>query len=204
MGPDKVTTMPLTSFVRYLGKLVARNYGTLALCLVCVGLLSLHMQQRRAIERLSEPAPAGITPDSFALGIPAKDLKGNSVLLDFAKGRASAVYVMSPFCDWCERNYENIIALAGSQKRYHFIGVATAGTIVEVQQHLAKYPLPFTTYLVDREETVDRLSLRATPTLLITNGDGRIDRFWVGALSGNRKKSVEEFFGLSLPGIAGS
>lgn len=122
--------------------------------------------------------------------------------MDLSDGRRAIVYVVAPQCDWCERNYDNIISLAKAAKtEFRFVGIAHSTTLDQLTDHLAARPLPFDTYLLDREELIFQLSLEATPTMLALDGSGRIDEVWVGAWLGLRLKSVESFFRASLPGV---
>ena len=43
--------------------------------------------------------------------------------------------------------------------------------------------------------------LGGTPNTLVVSGDGRLLHQWRGAYSGSSKKEIEDYFGITLPGV---
>lgn len=135
------------------------------------------------------------------LGIPVRDRDGRDQTLTFTNGRKTILYVLSADCTWCQKNYNNIKALANSLGDEHtFAGIAHRAPSPKMSSYLTDYPLPFPVYFIDDSRLLAQLGLRATPTMLALGPDGRIQEFWVGALTGAQLERAEQFFGVDLPG----
>jgi hypothetical protein len=134
--------------------------------------------------------------------IDAVRMSGERVRLEFTSSPTTVVYLMSPNCGWCIKNYDNIVALARSVVGGRIIGLARGRDPLPVQIHLLKKPLPFDVYVVDAEDWLEQYKLIATPTTLVTNESGVVTQAWVGAFSGEAEKEIEAFFKVRLPGLA--
>jgi hypothetical protein len=130
-------------------------------------------------------------------------LEGSAVSLNLKRDKPTVLYVMSPTCGWCRRNYPNVVALAKkAMGDYYFVGVSTTGTIAELRAHLKELPLPFEVFLLDREKLGQLVYFRATPTTLVLSPQGLVAKAWIGAYQDSSENEVNKYFALSLPGLA--
>lgn len=47
----------------------------------------------------------------------------------------------------------------------------------------------------------DRVRLFDTPQTLVIDSEGRVEKAWLGAMTGTRLQDAERYFGVNLPGI---
>jgi hypothetical protein len=136
--------------------------------------------------------------------LPVQDLSGKKARLHFGDAKGMLVYVLSPSCIWCKRNYRNIVALSKTvAAQYRVVGISANGTLDQLNSHLASFPLPFEVVRADTESTGVSI-LSGTPTTLIVAADGRITKAWVGAYADSNAPDIEAFFRIRLPGLEAS
>lgn len=119
--------------------------------------------------------------------------------------RPTIVYVFSTSCEWCRRDRPNVLALALSVKDdYRIIGITLEADDVARDRALAAEPFPGVVFkvMVGDLPPETAAKFRATPQLIVLRKDRVVERAWVGALMDERRKDVESFFGVSLPGMA--
>ena len=125
-------------------------------------------------------------------------LTGKDVVISFAGDIPSVLYVLSPVCIWCDRNYENIVALAeGASGRFRFVGISEHAELLP--DYLRRHPLPFDVLALDFHD-VD-LDLLATPQTVSVGRDGVVVNAWLGVMYGRALAYAEHFFGVRLPGL---
>jgi hypothetical protein len=186
---------------------IRSNFGTISLVfalLVSLGLNTMFVQRVRSLESALRPQAGGIQKGDLFPAFPVETLAGEKQVVDLKTGE-TVVYVMSPSCIWCLKNYDNIVALAKATRGEHrFIGLSLGsdGGIAPLQARLATQPLPFEVFHLPPESDtlVEAAGLIATPQLAVVV-DGRVSRVWYGALMNDSLREVEDFFGVSLPGL---
>jgi len=117
--------------------------------------------------------------------------------------RPTLIYVFSPTCHWCGRNWLNVNALAGRLRQSHrIIGVSLSAR--RLAEYAQKARIPFPVYSVDMERPLGpdkKLFSAATPETLLVDTNGKVQRIWRGAYADLTKREMETYFGVSLPGL---
>jgi hypothetical protein len=122
-----------------------------------------------------------------------------SWILSLGGDKATVVYVFSPNCKWCNRNLENIKALAETVKeKFQFIGLSV--TDRGLQEYVSRGGMGFPIYIMLPSKDGDLN--RGTPRTLVVSREGKVVTTWFGAYGGDLRKKVEQFFQLSLPGLS--
>jgi hypothetical protein len=205
-SPKSEVTMPESAKPRnrILAALV-ENVGTIALLAVLAASLSLNVWLGSAELARRRAAPSGplgrFELKSTLPDVPVVGLDGSRTIVRAASNKKTLVYALSPTCGWCARNYANIVSLGKhASANYRVVGFSTSGSIEELRAYLAKQPLPFEVFLIDRDLAGDLPLLDATPMTLVLDESGAIEKAWMGAFMDDRREQVESAFGLTLPG----
>lgn len=145
------------------------------------------------------PVPVGTEVPFLEL----KTLDGADVVVPVrTDDRATVLYIFSPDCGWCDRNLENQKGLIASldQSKYRFIGMS--GTAENLAGYLAEKAVDAEIFSTPSAATKELLKLGMTPTTIVLSPEGKVARSWTGAYSPRVQKEIEEYFGLTLPGLA--
>jgi cytochrome c biogenesis protein CcmG/thiol:disulfide interchange protein DsbE len=134
--------------------------------------------------------------------IEGKSPDGIPFTLEFAKmGRPTILYLFSPSCHWCSRNFDNMMALYQTTKsQYAFVGVSLSSNGVKdyVRSHTIDYPV-----VMDISTSLRQTyKFSATPTTVIVSTDNTVMKQWSGAYDGAMHKEIESYFKTKLPGLA--
>jgi hypothetical protein len=131
----------------------------------------------------------------------AQSLDGSLATIAFSGNTLPTIlYVFSPQCIWCMRNFDNIKTIEGSVKgRYRFIGLSMSA--LSLEQYISDNNLSFPVFKEPDRRSIIDFKLGGTPQTLVVSQDGKVVKNWQGAYSGDQKKDVENFFGINLPGI---
>jgi len=157
----------------------------------------------RAAARPRSAANGGIVAGDRLGPIPIVDSSGQKTTIVGSSAQSVVVYVMSPTCIWCAKNYNNIVAVAKhARSGVRFVGVSTSGTPAQLAQHLRDHPYPFEVFLLDKKTlSSDSKLSTATPQTLVVNRDGVVEHAWMGAFIDEKQDEVERYFGVTLPGL---
>jgi peroxiredoxin len=149
----------------------------------------------RAQESVTPRLAAGTEARSFAASSPT----GDQVRISFPADVPTILYHFSPSCSWCERNWENISALATQTKgRYRVVGVSTTAVSAEfVRDHA----IPFEVASMVSVDVAQQYHLGGTPQTILVSADGRVMQDWAGAYVGVQAQELAAYFGLQLPGL---
>jgi hypothetical protein len=93
------------------------DYLLLALLLASLALnvyLGWQVSSLKAAPRTQTVSPAPV-PGTFVRPVTVSDLNGRQERIVFNVGKLTVIYVMSPTCQWCERNAQNIRMLSGAR-----------------------------------------------------------------------------------------
>ena len=150
------------------------------------------------------PAHPGIRPGSTVPDLAAHKVDGNEVVVEFTNPTPTVLYVISPGCDWCERNHRNIVALWNAvSSQYRFIGISDSEHDRDsLESYLQNYPLPFDVLVLDSSRA--GLDLSITPQTVVVESGGIVMHSWPGALFGRALSYAEYVFGVRLPGLEDS
>jgi hypothetical protein len=146
-----------------------------------------------ASTRVSDP-----TIGTKLKSLPVFSLTGNSISLPIAGGTLpTVVYVFSPACGWCRANAANISRLATAKtKEFNFVAISL--TADGVMQYEHKYPLPFSSFVVNSDQLPKGFNLLLTPQTLVFSADGTLEKVFDGAYNGRDAKALQDFFGLGF------
>lgn len=129
----------------------------------------------------------------------ALDQNGRPTVIRFDRNVPTVLYFFSPTCGWCERNWENVRAVAEqAEGRYRVVGIAAETSLGDFA---AKRHLSFEVYGGVSEEARNAMALSGTPRTIVVSAQGLITHDWTGAFSGSVALAVEGLFGLELPGL---
>jgi len=114
--------------------------------------------------------------------------------------RPLVVYWMSPGCGWCKKNEANIRALAaGVRGKYSLIALTSSARSASGFEAVAHIGMPI---LGEPDsETARRYRFGGTPQTIVIDSDGTVTKVWTGAYRGTILAEVEQYFGLTLPGL---
>jgi AhpC/TSA family len=127
-----------------------------------------------------------MTPRSVALpSLRGSDLSGHSVDIDVKNlGHPSVLFVFSPACSVCKKNWPNWDSILTSQKKLGWQPVfVNVGDRMD-SQYVASHNLRSYTTLDDvSKDSVLSYRFLFTPETVILNSQGKAEYVWVGALS---------------------
>ena len=142
----------------------------------------------------------GILVGTDLSSLPVFDVEGRPARIDFNANVPTVVYVLSPACGWCRRNEQNMQVLAaGKSSDFRFVGISS--TSENLRQYVAAGHAPFTVYVAAPSPSAPALDLQTTPQTLVVSPAGVVQKVWLGAFDGSRKREIESFFKIDLPGI---
>jgi peroxiredoxin len=179
--------------------------GLLAVSLsvnVLLGLTVLRLASASPAQIAVEgPRPSGLSVGAKAPSMTIERTGGSVERLDFsASERPTLIYVFSPQCRWCTRNLDNLKAvIASAQASHHVLAISLDP---EVGNYLRTNGLNVPVYINPRRETIEAYLLGPTPHTLVISSQGTVLKSWTGAYGGTVAREVEEYFGLSLPGLS--
>ncbi len=191
--------MPHGRLLEWLREQFARNAGVIAFGAVLAGSLALNVVLGL---RQTEPSTQIVRSGGVQAGdtIPPVPVTTSGAVRPLQFARKTVLYVFSPTCDWCKRDYPNLMAIhAAAQGRFDFVGV-TMNTR-QLPEYLAQHPFPGPVASVAEAALPPEFAkdLKVTPQLLVVDEGGLVQRAWVGALMEMRRKEAEDFFGVALP-----
>lgn len=122
---------------------------------------------------------------------PPEPTVGRQVALSgdyFRSDQRSVILVLQTTCGFCNASmpfYKRLTELS-REKNINYIAVFPQ-TVEEGTRHLSKYGV---TDLTVVQSGMDKLETGGTPTLIITNDKGVIERVWVGKLTPEKESEV--------------
>ena len=148
-------------------------------------------------------SPISVQPGERLPPLKAKGLDGGERQLRYDDdARPTVVYVFSPSCAWCARNYANITQLAHlSSASYRLVALALSDDSTDVAAYLHRYPLGFDVLFGPSPDTRRAFHLGGTPETFVIDSHTVVLAHWRGAFTGPLLKQVEAFFGVALPGL---
>jgi peroxiredoxin len=169
---------------------------------VILALLALSLSANVYLYRLQPASVPVITPLEAGERVPefaAKGLGGEHVDVRF-RTRPVVLYTFSPTCGWCERNLDNAREVARRVAgRYDFIGVALDSRNAE--HYLRERQLGWRVIKDVPADVKRAYRMAGTPQTIVIGIGGVVRKAWSGAYDGKIASDVEEFFGLTLPGL---
>lgn len=177
-----------------------------ALALALIGANVMLLRQNRELKQALQirSEPTYLSPGRSVVRLRGLDLSGSRLSFDFDGGsKKTVMLVFQPECGWCQKNMDNWAALLdrSDRERFDFLAISTSkeGVADYVHRHRRLAALP----LIAEPDINDRLEYRLfdTPQTIVVDAEGRVEKVWLGAMSGPVQQDVESYFGISLPGI---
>jgi peroxiredoxin len=194
-------------------KLVSGKFGALlsfntvlTLFLVCSVAINVMLARRvAALKKAADDAAQGrnLKPGTPVPPMEVKSLDGSPATVSYEGPGTTVFYVFSVTCHWCEQNLDNIKALsASSSGRYRFVGISLdRDDPAAVRDYASKNGLTFPVYYEPSLATLKSYKLGGTPHTIVVSPDGKVMNDWAGAYNAELRPELENFFGVSLPGI---
>jgi hypothetical protein len=149
---------------------------------------------------LQERRQIGVPVGTDLSSLPVLDAEGRPAKLSFTANSPTVIYVLSPTCGWCRKNEQNMRVLVGRKgSDFRFVGLSS--TRENLQQYISAGHAPFPVYVVEPAGFLRNIDLQTTPQTLLLSPSGVVQRTWLGAYDGSRKREIEAFFNVDLPGI---
>lgn len=176
------------------------DLGLIALFAVLSASLSLNVLLGWRLHAGGTARPGGIQVGTTLPTMSVVDVNGKASSVAFTGPQGTLLYVMSPSCIWCERNFANISKLAEAKgQSYRFVGISNSDK--RLNEVLTRKALPFPVYVVKDQARMMQLGLEATPQLALIKPGGKVDKVWVGAWDAAAQEEIETMFAMSLPGL---
>ena len=148
------------------------------------------------VHSLTPRPPTLIAVGSKLNDLQAQDLSGRKVTVAFNKAnRPIVLYVFSPTCQWCAKNYNNIIRLnALRQSDYRFVAVSLSTQGLNTYVMSKKFTLEVIQQLAEKD--ISDLHLDETPETIVVDRTGTVTKVWAGAYNAKKCREIEAFFRL--------
>ena len=133
--------------------------------------------------------------------IQANDHNGQPHTIAFnQEDKPTVLYIFTPPCKWCTRNMNNIKELVARKNgEFRFIGISLSTD--GLAEYVEKNGLTIPVYTTLSDETRRAYKMGGTPQTIVISPEGQVIQNWIGAYTGEQQNRVEEFFGVTLPGI---
>lgn len=133
--------------------------------------------------------------------IAGKTVEGDATEVNFsASNKPTILYVFTPACVWCKRNFENVAALHRNiADRYNFVGVSLTDKDLAsyVKAHSIEYPV--VTGLSDGTKAIYRMG--GTPTTIVVSPENKVLKAWTGVYNGTQEAEISSYFHVKMPGL---
>jgi len=109
----------------------------------------------------------------------------------------TVIYVFSPQCGWCAKNFDNfrsLIAQAGNS--YRLVGLAM--TRQDLGTYLSREHLTLPVFADVDSAIVSAYELSATPTTIVVSPQRKVLRVWTGAYQDGVVQEIEAYLGVRL------
>ena len=175
--------------------------GFLLLCSACLNILLVNrvagLRERTQTLKAEQRLVAG----TFVPPIRATDSDGQDVIISYTgDGISTVLYIFAPDCGWCKRNIANVRAMArGASPRLRFIGLSL--TSDGLREYLSQNDPGFPVCWGLSDDVKAAYRMGGTPQTILISDQGRVLKNWMGAYSGELKKEIEAYLGVTLPGI---
>ena len=147
------------------------------------------------------PETPQLAPGTVIKPVTALNLNGQQETISYAAASSPTVfYVFTTKCGWCERNTQNINAIANLRgNAFRVVGLALDND--DVAKYVETHHFTFPVYRGLTDDSMRMLGVGGTPQTIVVSPDGRVLKNWVGAFGALTQPEVEEFFNVQLPGL---
>jgi peroxiredoxin len=129
-----------------------------------------------------------------------KNKANETASIDFHKQNLPTIlYVFSPSCHWCEKNFKLAVELYnGTKEKYNFIGLSIERDSSNSTDVSNLQDIPFTVYSSPSKENYEDYFFRVTPATYIISTDSSVINYWSGAYTKNTKIEIENALSVKL------
>jgi hypothetical protein len=187
---------------------VAQKKDSVLLLILAVSLI-LNVFLGWKVNGLAISRKGALVNEALSIGdavpsIAVTDITGSQETIHFRELMVPTVlYVITPQCVWCERNFVNANALAkSSDKAFRFIGLSL--TNEGLKAYVGERSPAFPIYANLLQNNISDLKLGSTPQTIVISPKGIVLKNWIGAYKGQLQLEIESYFRVKLPGIAES
>jgi hypothetical protein len=187
------------------GALIRRRLFAWLPTVVLLTVLALSLSLNVALGwRIKRSSISSIPQQPTGMHLPllsVKNLAGIREIVPCTGLQDTVIYVFRPKCPWCLRNHQSILSLFQARKNSaRFLGVVldTEGVPLNVISQM----VPFPVFTDPSDETKSILKLNVTPQTFVISRSGVVMKNWPGAYQGLVKRELENYFSISLPGVA--
>ncbi len=125
---------------------------------------------------------------------------GSPETIQWNRGERTLLYFMDPDCGWCKKNAQSFEDLARQLKGR--MTVYMYSTKLKGLEHHLKPNQDFAKIVIDgKDDARNILRLKATPTTLLINQNGRVDKVWEGAYVGSLRHEIARELSVPLKQI---
>jgi len=207
MNAADANNLPGTKDSRAAHQALSLRRVILAMAIMLGVSLVLNLLLAYRIKNLNDSLVAlNAPPPSLEVGatvspINAHILDGQTAVIPYDSGGQPVVlYLFTPQCPWCARNLANLRTLL-AQKHDAYRFVALSLTDKEINDYAAKTQLDCPIYFNPTEESLREYKLGSTPQTIVISREGKVLKNWLGAYTGQQQSEIEQFFGITLPGM---
>jgi peroxiredoxin len=129
-----------------------------------------------------------------------KNKANETVSIDFHKQKLPTIlYVFSPSCHWCEKNFKLAVELYNSTKeKYNFVGLSIERDSSNSTDISNLQDIPFPVYSNPSKENYEDYFFRVTPATYVISTDSSVINYWSGAYTENTKPEIEKALSIKL------
>jgi hypothetical protein len=168
----------------------------IALLVLSVG---VNVVLAKRLKALQPPAATALQAGERVPALDVKTLSGTAVHLTFDEPLSTVLYYFSPTCGWCERNWDNVRAIAAAAPgRYRFIGLSSSA---KVEQFMRDRGLSFEVFTGVSADAMRAYHLSGTPQTVVVASGGTVIHAWSGAYTTRQQHAIADYFHLELPGL---
>lgn len=167
---------------------ITRIFWLLIVGLVSVNILLL-WQNRKMRTQLSKRQPEKLEIGDFVHSFTAKDLKGETVSIDFSDKSKKRVFLyFTPTCLYCKQQFPEWkeLLFQAKDKNVQVLGIVNEDESKEtIEKYLNSFNCGMNSenplqVLFVPEEILQKYKLNLTPTTVLLSADGRVEQYWLG------------------------
>lgn len=151
-------------------------------------------------DRTPPPPPNGPKAGEMVGALTGFDDSGAKITIPSdSRGRPTVLYVFSQSCVWCKRSIPALQTLIPQNSaHFRFIAMDLTLPFAPSKTYLSANNLAFEESFHPDLETRTRVGAEGTPTSLVINAAGQVEKVFNGALIGPMLDSANAFFGTAL------
>jgi peroxiredoxin len=161
-------------------------------------LYSQNRDLKNKLVSMASPVGESLNPGEHVEPIEIQSLDGNISQLSYAdSSKKYLCFVLSTTCSHCENNLVNWqhLAAVNNNNKCNIIGLSTQG-LVETQKYATSKKVPFFIVSVPDSSFSRKYKIVGTPTTILINHNGVVEKTWVGELSQEQTKEIQSLIGV--------